>query len=128
MPQLRSRLPLPPGCETDEHAHRSRRTPPSDAVLDDAARMFEAAGNTERLALLLLLREGPRSVSALAEALGREPSLVSQHLGVLRQARLARGVREGRFVRYELFDAHAHTFIESAIAHAVRLGRSRSGR
>lgn len=111
MPRPRSELPLP-----------------SSRVLDDAARMFEAAGHTQRLALLVLLREGPRSVSALAEALGREPSLVSQHLGVLRAARLARGVREGRFVRYELFDAHAHTFIESAMAHAARLGRAGSGR
>ena len=41
-------------------------------------------------------------VNALAEELGVSQSAVSQHLRVLRQARLVRGKRWGKFMHYEM--------------------------
>lgn len=79
---------------------------PDDAVLRSAALMFEAAGDVERLRLLVTLARRPRTVIALAKAVGRSPSLVSQQLRVLRGARLVRGERAGRFVRYSIADGH----------------------
>jgi DNA-binding transcriptional ArsR family regulator len=110
-------------CEPDEHARRAtfRRATAGGAVkrrtLEEAAKMFEAAGDAQRLRLLLLLAEGPKSVAELAAQVERSPALVSQQLRVLRLARLARGVRDGRFVFYRLFDRHTELFIMSAIAH-----------
>jgi len=87
--------------------------------------MLGAAGSAQRLALLVLLHERSRTVAEMAAALQREPSLVSQHLGVLRIARLVRGMRHGRFVFYELFDDHARQFIDAALAHASRIDLKR---
>ena len=90
---------------------------PSDAVLRSAALMLEAAGDQERLRLLVALANGELTVIDLAAAVGRSPSLVSQQLRVLRLARLVRGVRDGRFVRYRLADGHAETVLSAILEH-----------
>jgi DNA-binding transcriptional ArsR family regulator len=73
---------------------------PSDAVLRAAALTFEAAGDLQRLRLLVALTRSDQTVIELAATLSRAPSLISQQLRVLRRARLVHGKREGRFVRY----------------------------
>lgn len=57
-----------------------------------------------RLALLDLLRQGPRSVEALAKEAGLTLANTSQHLKVLRQARLVEAEKRGVFVTYRLAD------------------------
>ena len=57
---------------------------------------FEALGNPTRRALFEMLREGPRSVNELAEALPVSQPAVSQHLQMLREARLVRVEKQGR--------------------------------
>jgi DNA-binding transcriptional ArsR family regulator len=57
---------------------------------------FEALGNPTRRALFEMLREGPRSVNELAEALPVSQPAVSQHLQVLRDARLVRVEKRGQ--------------------------------
>lgn len=51
-------------------------------------------------ARLLLLLDQPASTTELAHRLGVTPSAVSQHLAVLREARLTRRTRNGRSVLY----------------------------
>jgi|GEM_PF-2848960 len=118
----------PSSCETTEHARRATRREPNRSTLETAAQMFEAAGNPQRLALLILLRDGALSVAQMAARTGRHPSLVSQHLGILRAARLVKAARHGRFMVYELFDRHAHTFVESAVTLAGRIDRAAAAR
>jgi ArsR family transcriptional regulator, lead/cadmium/zinc/bismuth-responsive transcriptional repressor len=66
---------------------------------------FALLGDPARLDLLLCLRdEGPRSVSALAESVGRSPSAVSHSLRLLRAHRIVRSERVGRTVVYALAD------------------------
>jgi DNA-binding transcriptional ArsR family regulator len=50
------------------------------------------------------LLERPGSTSDLAEHLDRSPPAISQHLGVLREAGLVVGRRDGRHVIYALTD------------------------
>jgi len=57
---------------------------------------FEALGNPTRRTLFEMLREGPRSVNELAEALPVSQPAVSQHLQMLREARLVRVEKRGR--------------------------------
>jgi DNA-binding transcriptional ArsR family regulator len=56
----------------------------------------------ERLQIIRILRAGPQHVTGLARMLRTSPVNVSHHLGVLRQAGLVRGRKQGRFVRYSL--------------------------
>lgn len=63
---------------------------------------FEALGNPTRRALFEMLREGPRSVNELAAALPVSQPAVSQHLQVLREARLVRVEKRGQQRIYSL--------------------------
>ena len=64
------------------------------------ARVGSALASEKRLELLDLLAQAPRHVEALAAELEMSVANVSQHLQVLRAARLVEAEREGTKVRY----------------------------
>jgi DNA-binding transcriptional ArsR family regulator len=66
------------------------------ARLDDADGIFAALGDGTRRAIYKMVAEGPRTVSALAQALGVSLTAVSQHLRVLQACGLLRTRKEGR--------------------------------
>jgi DNA-binding transcriptional ArsR family regulator len=67
------------------------------------SRIFHALGDPTRRAIVERLREGPTSVSRLAEPLGITLTAVAQHLKVLEDAGLASTQKTGRvrFCRLE---------------------------
>jgi len=73
-----------------------------DAVYAQLARMGGAASAPKRLELLDLLCQGPRTVEALAGQAGITIANASQHLKVLRTARLVTTQRSGTWVTYRL--------------------------
>lgn len=64
--------------------------------------MFHAISDPTRRAILELLREGERSVSALLEGFRISQPALSQHLAVLRRAGLVSNRRDGRRRLYSL--------------------------
>lgn len=72
--------------------------------IEELAEVFKALSDPTRLRLVKLLQEhaGALCVNALAHKLGVSQSAVSQHLRVLRQARLVQSVRYGYHVHYSL--------------------------
>src|SRR5438045_9615140 len=75
-----------------------------DAIYEQLARIGKAAASPRRLELLDLLGQGPRSVEALANETNQSVANVSQHLQVLRAARLVDAKKEGLYVTYRLAD------------------------
>lgn len=63
---------------------------------------LRALGHQERLLIVLWLAGGSRSVRELQEVTGLAQSVVSYHLGLLRDADLVRAHPEGRSNRYRL--------------------------
>lgn len=74
------------------------------ALYQQLARIGHALASGPRLALLDLLRQGPRTVESLANEAGLTLANASQHLRVLRQARLVEGEKRGIFVSYRVAD------------------------
>ena len=78
--------------------------------IEKQVEIFKALSDPTRLKLIQLLGDckpgvcegGDLCVNALANHLGVTQSAVSQHLRVLRQASLVRGVRKGAFMHYSL--------------------------
>ena len=91
----------------------------SDAVSGSraAADLLRALANPLRLAIVLQLGEGRQCVHDLVDRLATPQPLVSQHLRVLRGARLISGTRRGREVVYQLSDGHVAHIARDAIAH-----------
>jgi ArsR family transcriptional regulator, zinc-responsive transcriptional repressor len=88
-------------------------------------RAFEAAGELlrvlaapARLAIVMELAEQPRFVHELVERLGLSQPLVSQHLRVLRGARLVGVERQGRAAAYSLSDQHVAHIVADAVQHS----------
>lgn len=71
-------------------------------LFQQVARIGQALGSAPRLALLDMLRQGPRTVDALAREVGLSLANTSQHLKVLRQARLVEAEKQGIFVTYRI--------------------------
>ena len=84
------------------------------AEYSDVGEVFAALSSPVRAAIVHRLTEGERTVSQLVDELGLSQPLVSQHLRVLRSARLVATERRGREIAYTLADEHvAHVFLDA---------------
>jgi DNA-binding transcriptional ArsR family regulator len=68
------------------------------------AKLFRGFSDPSRLSILVLLRDGARTVSEIVETTGLTQSNVSNHLGCLRDCGLVTAKQRGRFVCYGLSD------------------------
>jgi rhodanese-related sulfurtransferase len=73
-----------------------------DAIYEQFARIGKAVSSPKRLELLDLLCQGERTVEVLAKETGLTVANASQHLQVLRAARLVEAEKLGLFVTYRL--------------------------
>jgi DNA-binding transcriptional ArsR family regulator len=97
-----------------EHGSVRRRLEEDEA--QELASTLKAIGSPARLALLTELLTSTRSVEELAAAAGLSLSGTSHHLRILRDLKLVRGRRDGRHVRYELYDHHVEELL-AAVRH-----------
>ncbi|MGV3532406.1 MAG: ArsR/SmtB family transcription factor [Chthoniobacteraceae bacterium] len=78
------------------------RTTPAD--FRNAAEVFKALSNPNRLVIIDALSRGERCVADLTELVGLDMSTVSNHLSVLRGVGLVRDERRGTQIFYFLKD------------------------
>ena len=84
-----------------------------DRVYGELARLGKAVAAPKRLELLDLLSQCPRTVEALAGQANLSVANASQHLKVLRAARLVDAEKRGLYVEYRLADAAVGDFYRS---------------
>jgi len=82
-----------------------------DAIYEQFARIGKAVSSPKRLELLDLLCQGERTVEVLAKEAGISLANASQHLQVLRAARLVDSEKSGQFVTYRLTDQAVCDFV-----------------
>lgn len=109
------------------HGVDGRHTTPASidaGTARDVAQTMQALATPSRVRILAQLRDAPRSVNDLADAVGMEPSAVSHQLRLLRHLGLVVGERSGRRIIYALHDTHVAVLLEEAVYHVehVRLG------
>src|SRR5262245_12410328 len=84
-----------------------------DQVYEQLARIGKAVASPQRLEILDLLSQGPRTVEHIAREVHLTVANTSGHLQVLRTARLIDAKKEGVFVRYRLADEAVADFYRS---------------
>jgi ArsR family transcriptional regulator len=89
---------------------------PDEADVADAAAVFGALANENRLALLAALREGERCGCELMVVLDAPQSTVATHLRTLRDAGLVRSRRSGRWTYYRIADTAVLELLDLAVA------------
>jgi len=72
------------------------------SLYEQLARLGKAFAAPKRIEMLDALSQSPRTVERLAKATGQSTANASQHLRVLRQARLVESEKQGLFVTYRL--------------------------
>ena len=84
-----------------------------DHLYDQFARIGKALASRRRLELLDVLAQGERSVDDLAAETDMTVANVSQHLQVVRHARLAKTRQQGTRVFYSLADERVFTLLQT---------------
>lgn len=81
---------------------------------DLKAKLFRGLADPSRLAVLESLRDGPRSVTAIAEATGLSQPNTSNHLRCLHDCGLVSRDQRGRSVHYGLRDERVEALLALA--------------
>ncbi len=90
---------------------------PSTHAIEESTDTFRLLGEPNRLRLVLACLNGPRTVGELTGRLGISQTLASQHLRLLRTARILRAERTGRNVAYVIDDMHVREVLRNMVAH-----------
>ncbi|MBW2092938.1 MAG: helix-turn-helix transcriptional regulator [Deltaproteobacteria bacterium] len=82
----------------------------------DFLNITKALADENRARALIALRGRELCLCQLVELLGLAPSTVSKHMAILRQARLIKGRKQGRWVYYRLSGDEAPAAVREALA------------
>lgn len=93
-------------------AESVRRRLPDDETMAEVAELFKMFGDPTRAKILGCLQIRELNVGEIADVLNMSVSAVSHQLRVLRAAKLVKGVKEGKEVRYSLDDDHVTRIME----------------
>lgn len=101
--------------QTDINSIKNRL--PDEETLYDVSNLFKMFGDRTRVKILSCLQIRDMYVGELAQSLDMTDSAVSHQLRVLRSAKLVRGTKEGKEVKYSLDDDHVTKILEYGLAH-----------
>jgi DNA-binding transcriptional ArsR family regulator len=76
----------------------------SYSIFDIQADFCKVMGNSTRLQIIHVLREGPMNVGEIAQETGFGQTMVSRQLGTLRRADVVESQRQGTGMVYQLTD------------------------
>ncbi len=90
---------------------------PSDDVIYNLAELFKMFGDPTRAKIMQCLQMRDLYVGEIADILEMSISAVSHQLRVLRSAKLVKGTKEGKEVKYSLDDDHVTKILEYGLTH-----------
>jgi DNA-binding transcriptional ArsR family regulator len=83
----------------------------------EAAELFKVLGDPTRLRILDALSGGEMRVQDIAGSLGMTQSAISHQLHTLKDHRVVKSRREGRWIYYSIDDAHVRELFEQGMEH-----------
>lgn len=96
------------------------------AAADETAALLRTISNPHRVMILCQLTTGEKSVGQLAGFIGIRDSTTSQHLAVLRRARIIAGRRDGQTIWYRIVNPTAREIMQ--VLYAAYCGKGGSAR
>lgn len=88
-----------------------------DDLIFDIADFFKIFGDSTRVKILWALDKSEMCVCDLAYLLQMTKSAISHQLKTLRNHKLVKARKEGKFVYYQLNDEHVKDILEKALVH-----------
>ena len=90
---------------------------PTDEILYDLADFFKIFGDSTRIKILYALFSSELCVQDLAVLLNMNQSAISHQLRILKQAKVVKYRKEGKYAVYSLDDNHVTQIVAQGIAH-----------
>lgn len=90
---------------------------PDSRTINDLAEVFKVFGDPTRTRILSCLSIHDMKVGDLADTLSMSASAISHQLRILRNAKLVRGVKDGKEVVYSLDDRHVDAILNCGLSH-----------
>lgn len=88
--------------------------------MDNFLSITKALSDERRVRALAALRQGELCVCQIIDLLGLAPSTVSKHMSILRQARLVKARKQGRWNYYRLHQEGAPDQVREAVAWVLK--------
>ncbi len=102
-----------------KHSNLSGDRPESRSIYDfaQASELFKVLGDTTRLRILDSLSGGELRVQEIAGRLNMTQSAISHQLHTLKDHRVVKARREGKWIYYSIDDAHVRELFEQGMEH-----------
>ncbi len=94
---------------------------PQEELLFDLADFFKMLGDSTRIKILNVLLQKELCVNDIARILEMSQSAVSHQLRVLRQTRLVKYKKDGKYTYYSLDDEHVEEVLKLGLVHISEL-------
>ncbi|WP_345243710.1 metalloregulator ArsR/SmtB family transcription factor [Nibrella saemangeumensis] len=91
-----------------------------ESVYSGISQLTKALSNPHRLEIIDLLAQGEKTVEVIAEEIGQSVANASQHLQVLKQARLVSTRRQGHYIFYNLANPDVFSAWQSLRSLSIR--------
>lgn len=95
-----------------------------DQKLGLKAKLFRGLGDTTRLSILEILRDGEKTATEIVDKTGQSQSNISNHLACLLDCGLVTNRREGRHIIYSLRDKKVAKLLEEGDGILSKVARS----
>ncbi|KRK64649.1 transcriptional regulator [Companilactobacillus tucceti DSM 20183] len=89
----------------------------SDALLNEAAKIYKVLSNSGRIKILYFLENNEADVSSIVEEVNLPQPLVSRQLAMLHQYQLVSRIKKGKHVYYKLDDPHILEMVNAMLGH-----------
>jgi len=104
-------------CEDASFIDAVRKNLETQDILSPLADFYKIFGDPTRLKILSALLQGEMCVGTITEILEMSQSSVSHQLRVLKNARLIKSRKEGKWVYYSINDDHVKIIYEMGLSH-----------
>lgn len=105
-------------CNKDNYK-KAQDLMPGENIIENLSTSFKVFADPTRLKILFALKEVELCVCDLAQLLNMSQSSISHQLKTLRDEKLVKARREGKFMVYSLDDDHVYDIIQIATAHIM---------
>ncbi|WP_418186481.1 ArsR/SmtB family transcription factor [Aliarcobacter lanthieri] len=107
-------------CDHSEEFDRVKENLVSEEILYDVAELFKAFADTTRIKIISVLQEEELCVGAISELLNMSQSAISHQLKALKNAKIIKSKKLGKWVYYSLDDEHIKRIYDMGLDHITK--------
>ncbi|MBL3518965.1 ArsR/SmtB family transcription factor [Aliarcobacter lanthieri] len=107
-------------CDYSEEFDRVKENLVSEEILYDVAELFKAFADTTRIKIISVLQEEELCVGAISELLNMSQSAISHQLKALKNAKIIKSKKLGKWVYYSLDDEHIKRIYDMGLDHITK--------